>query len=166
MRTAVPSSILRHSVARQALHQQRAAASKRLMSSSAESSQKKAQDALSAAQKNAEKVWESTKKFLEPAGEKVGKLLGSYRQPLVYNFQVTKEIFKQIYHKENLQPPTLADVKYAYSYLWSQLTPALPGQLARSGEAGRVAIYGLQAYGIFKIGEIVGRRSVVGYSIE
>ncbi|PPQ96549.1 hypothetical protein CVT26_006335 [Gymnopilus dilepis] len=162
MRPAVPSSVLRHSFTRQV----RSAPPRRLMSSTAENSQKKAQDALAAAQKNAEKAWEGTKKFLGPLGERAGNLLGSYKQPLLYNLNVTKEVFKQIYQKEGLHPPTLADIKQAYTYLWSQLTPALPGQLIRNGELGRVAVYGLQAYGIFKIGEIAGRRSLVGYKLD
>ncbi|KAF8956174.1 mitochondrial ATP synthase g subunit-domain-containing protein [Flammula alnicola] len=153
-----------HSLARQVLRQQ---SSKRFASSTTESTQKKAQDALSAAQKNAGKFLESAKKFLEPVGDKAGQLLGSYKQPLYYNFAVTKEIFKQIYVKEGLQPPTLADFRYAYSSLWSQVSkPALVGNLVKSGDLGRVGIYGLQAYGIFKIGEIIGRRSVVGYNVD
>jgi len=73
---AMQASILRHSFARQAFTQQRAVASKRLMSSSTEATQKKAQDALAAAQKNAGKFLDSAKKFLEPLGDKVGQLLG------------------------------------------------------------------------------------------
>jgi len=65
---------------------------------------------------------------------------------------VTKEVFKQIYVKEGLQPPTLDAVKSAYSSLWSQVTsPALVGNLVKSGDLGRVGFYGLQAYGIFKV---------------
>ncbi|KDR72148.1 hypothetical protein GALMADRAFT_74382 [Galerina marginata CBS 339.88] len=167
MSTAAPASLLRHSLARRALHSRRSAASKRFASSTTEASQKKAQDALATAQKNASKFYESAKRFLEPAGEKVGNLLGSYKQPLLYNLSVTREVLKQIYVKEGLQPPNFATVKAAYSNLWSQVAnPALVGNLVKSGEIGRVGIYGLQAYGIFKIGEIVGRRSVIGYNIE
>ncbi|KAF9542743.1 hypothetical protein CPC08DRAFT_716896 [Agrocybe pediades] len=138
------ASILRHSFTRQAFGQQRSLASKRLMSSSTEATQKKAQDALAAAQKNAGKFLDGAKKFLEPLGD--------------------KEVFKQIYVKEGLQPPTLDAFKSAYSPLWSQISNSgLVGNLAKSGEFGRVGVYGLQAYGIFKIGEIIGRRHFVGY---
>jgi F-type H+-transporting ATPase subunit g len=41
-----------------------------------EATQKKAQDALTSAQKNAGNFWEMAKKFVTPAGEKAGHLLG------------------------------------------------------------------------------------------
>ncbi|PPQ69278.1 hypothetical protein CVT25_005935 [Psilocybe cyanescens] len=168
MRPAVPASLFRHSLARQALGQQRSAASKRFASSASESqAQKKAQETFASVQKNAGKFFESAQKFLGPAGDKLGNLLGSYRQPLLYNLAVTKEVLKQIYVKEGLQPPNIAAVKSAYASLWSQVSnPALAGNLLKSGELGRVGVYGLQAYGIYKIGEIIGRRSLVGYKLD
>ncbi|KAF5332343.1 hypothetical protein D9758_017447 [Tetrapyrgos nigripes] len=36
----------------------------------------------------------------------------------------------------------------------------------RSGEIARIGVYALEAYGIFKIGEIIGRRSLVGYNVN
>lgn len=75
MRSALPSSLLRHSLTRQAFNKQRASTSKRFASST-ESGQQKAQDALGVAQKTAEKLWESAQKFLGPLGEKAGNLLG------------------------------------------------------------------------------------------
>lgn len=38
--------------------------------------------------------------------------------------------------------------------------------LLQNGEWKRYGIYALEAYGIFKIGEMIGRRHVVGYSLE
>ncbi|CAA7265698.1 unnamed protein product [Cyclocybe aegerita] len=161
----LPASTLRHSLTRQTLRQ-RTLASRRFASTES-TTQQKAQDVLAAAQKNASKAFESAKKLLEPLGEKAGQLLGSYKQPLLYNLSVAKEIFKQIYVREGLQPPSLATVKEAYSSIWAQVSnPAFAGNLIKSGDLGRVGIYGLQAYGIFKIGEIVGRRSLVGYKIH
>ena len=149
----------RRSVQRQALRQQR-----RWNSSEA---QKKAQDSLATAQATAEQVWAKVKTALGPVGNTAGRLLGSYKEPLVYNFSVVREIAKQIYVAERLAPPNLAAVKAAYCSLWSQI--AAPGALrtlAQSGQVAQVGIYGLQAYGIFKIGEIVGRRSLVGYNVQ
>ncbi|KAF9549594.1 hypothetical protein CPC08DRAFT_715415 [Agrocybe pediades] len=54
--------------------------------------------------------------------------------------------------RKGLRPPTLDAVKSAYSSL--------------CGEFGRVGVYGLQAYGTFKIGEIIGRWHVVGYKLD
>ncbi|KAF9551890.1 hypothetical protein CPC08DRAFT_714983 [Agrocybe pediades] len=139
------ASIFRHSFTRHALGQQCSLASKRLISSSTEATQKKAQDALAAAQKNAGKFLDGAKKFLEPLGDKVGQLLDI----------------------KGLQPPTLDAFKSAHGSLWSQISnPGLVANFVKSGKLGRVGVYGLQAYGIFKIGEIIGRRHVVGYKLN
>jgi hypothetical protein len=74
MRSALPSSLFRHSLARQAFKQQQSAASKRFTSS--ESSPQKQQDALAAVQKTVGRVWEGAQRFLGPIGEKAGNLLG------------------------------------------------------------------------------------------
>ncbi|KAF8149152.1 mitochondrial ATP synthase g subunit-domain-containing protein [Crassisporium funariophilum] len=165
----VPASLLRHSLARAALRQQQrfATSHPRFASSTSEATQKKAQDALATAQKTAGQFLEGAKKFLEPVGHRVGQLLGSYKQPLLYNLAVTKEVIKLVYVREGLAPPNLATFRSVYSSLWSQVTsPGLMRNLVQSGDVGRVGIYGLQAYGIFKIGEIVGRRSMIGYSLD
>ncbi|KII84325.1 hypothetical protein PLICRDRAFT_167855 [Plicaturopsis crispa FD-325 SS-3] len=135
---------------------------------SAEAAQKKAQEALGSAQKQAERLWESTKKFLGPVGEKAGNLLGGYREPLVYNLKVARELAKQVYLAERLQPPAdLPTIKSAYSTLWSRAkNPSYWREIARNGEWAKVAIYGVEAYGIFKIGEIIGRRHLVGYELH
>ncbi|KAF5342392.1 hypothetical protein D9611_001125 [Ephemerocybe angulata] len=164
MRSALPSTLLRQSVRRPALRTQRRFASS---SPTQEAAQKKAQDALANAQVGAEKLLASVKKILGPVGEKAGQLLGSYKEPLVYNAAVAREVVKQIYHAERLSPPSLATVREAYAELWSQVSnPAALRQLVQSGQLAQVGIYGLQAYGIFKIGEIIGRRSLVGYKIQ
>jgi hypothetical protein len=76
----------------------------------------------------------------------------AYREPVIYNLAVTRELFKQIYIKEGLHPPSIAAFREAYSSIWSQVTnPGFVGGLLRSGEIGRVGIHGLQAYGIFKV---------------
>ena len=132
------------------------------------------------------KFFEATKKFLGTVGGKAGQLLGcmfilsscakclhltcssrvsAYKQPLLYNLSVTKELFKQIYVKEGLQPPSLEAYRSAYASLWTQVTnPGLVRNVVRSGDLGRVGIYGLQAYGIFKVRFvvlIVSRNSVL-----
>ncbi|KAI0312237.1 mitochondrial ATP synthase g subunit-domain-containing protein [Amylostereum chailletii] len=133
----------------------------------AEAAQKKAQEAFGAAQKGAAKAWESTVKFFGPLGERVGSMLGSYRAPLTYNLAVTREVLKHIYLAERLQPPSLAQVQSVYATLWQRATsPAYLRDLARTGEWARVGVYGLEAYGIYKIGEIIGRRSLVGYNVQ
>ena len=76
----------------------------------------------------------------------------AYRQPLLYSLAVTREVIKQIYIREGLQPPSLSTIRAAYASLWSQITsPGLVRNLVRNAEVGRVGVYGLQAYGIFKV---------------
>ncbi|KZS92568.1 hypothetical protein SISNIDRAFT_412381 [Sistotremastrum niveocremeum HHB9708] len=137
-------------------------------SSTSEKASEQAQKAYSSAQKNAEKVLEGTKKFAGSLGDRVGSLFGSYRQPLLYNLSVARELLKQVYLAERLQPPTsLSTIQSAYSTLWSRARSLGYWQeIARSGEWARVAVYGVEAYGIFKIGEILGRRSLVGYKLD
>ncbi|ETW82530.1 mitochondrial F1F0-ATP synthase, subunit G/ATP20 [Heterobasidion irregulare TC 32-1] len=142
---------------------------KRLASSnSTEAAQKKAQEALTSAQKVAEKAWAATRSFLGPVGERFSGLLGAYRQPLTYNLSVTREVLKQIYVAERLQPPTsVSQVTSAYLTLWRRAaSPSYWREVARSGEWARIGVYAAEAYGIYKIGEIIGRRSLVGYKVQ
>ncbi|KAH8094484.1 mitochondrial ATP synthase g subunit-domain-containing protein [Cristinia sonorae] len=161
-----PSIRLAQAVRPRRLPQQ---AQRRFASNTPESgAQKKAEDALATAQKYAGEAVAVGKKFLGPVGEKLGNALGSYRQPLVYNFSVAREFLKQVYVAERLQPPTsLNTVTNAYSTIWARArNPQYWREIARSGEWAKVGIYAVEAYGIFKIGEIVGRRSLVGYKLD
>ncbi|KAJ7595349.1 mitochondrial ATP synthase g subunit-domain-containing protein [Mycena floridula] len=135
---------------------------------SVEAAQKKAQDALASASKNAEKLLESSKKYIGPAGDAAGKMLGSYKQPIIYNLSVARELVKQVYHAEALQPPNSVEaIKEAYKVLWSRASnPAYWRGVVNNGEVLKLGIYALEAYGIFKIGEMLGRRSIVGYNIH
>lgn len=77
----------------------------------------------------------------------------AYKEPILYNAAVARELAKQIYVAENLRPPTsLATIQDAYSTLWSRASNLQywRGILA-NGEFVRVGIYGLEAYGIFKV---------------
>jgi F-type H+-transporting ATPase subunit g len=174
------SASIRQSLARLALRRQPIHTSRRFSSSDAQ--QEKAQDTLATAQKVSGKVFENVKKFLGPVGEFTGRLFGcmfifpvvfilyidvllthffpffpgrgtvAYKQPLLYNLAVTREIIKQIYIRECLQPPSLSTIRSVYSSLWSQInTPGLMRTLFKNGEVGRLGVYGLQAYGIFKV---------------
>ncbi|KAH7929234.1 hypothetical protein BV22DRAFT_1116971 [Leucogyrophana mollusca] len=142
--------------------------SSRFASTTSENAQKKAQDALGSAQKTAEKLWESAKKVMGPLGERAGAMLGAYRQPLAYDLNVARELLKHIYVAERLQPPTsLSTITSAYSTLWGRASnPTYWREIVRTGEWAKVGIYAVEAYGIFKIGEILGRRSLVGYNLR
>lgn len=80
----------------------------------------------------------------------------------MYNFQVARELLKQIYLKENLQPPSVATVQNAYSTLWSRASnPAYWREVFRTGEYAKIGVYALEAYGIFKVSACV-RPSCLG----
>ena len=78
----------------------------------------------------------------------------AYRQPLIYNAEVARELLKQIYIAERLQPPTsFATITDAYSVLWSRAkNPQYWRDLLTTGEWARVAVYAVEAYTIFKVG--------------
>ncbi|CAL1715929.1 unnamed protein product [Somion occarium] len=149
-------------------HRQTRFASSTPGGSTTETAQKKAEDALATAQKYAGQAVEVGKKFLGPVGERIGNMLGAYRQPLLYNFSVAREFLKQVYIAERLQPPTsMSTITNAYTALWSRArNPAYWREIVRTGEWRKVGIYAVEAYGIFKVGEIIGRRSFVGYKVE
>ncbi|TDL25561.1 hypothetical protein BD410DRAFT_717704 [Rickenella mellea] len=133
-----------------------------------EAAQKKAQDALASAQVTAQKALDGAKKIGGSLGERIGSMLGSYRQPLTYNLSVGRELLKQVYIAERLQPPTsLSQFTNAYSTIWSRASnPSYWREVVKNGQWAKIGIYGLEAYGIFKIGEIIGRRHLVGYSLN
>lgn len=91
-----------------------------------------------------------------------------YREPVTYNFAVLKELLKQVYIKESLAPPkSLSEITQAYRVLWEQASSVQWWRNAlESGEWQKVGIYALEAYGIFHIGEMIGRRSIVGYNLK
>ena len=94
--------------------------------------------------------------------------LPAYRGPVIYNSQVFLHVLKQVYKTEKLAPPSsLAELQSAYQTLF-QRAKSLPywQNLWTTGQWKVVAIGGLEVYGIFKIGEILGRRSLVGYKLD
>ncbi|KAI0034304.1 mitochondrial ATP synthase g subunit-domain-containing protein [Vararia minispora EC-137] len=149
------------------LRQRSQLAQRRFASSNTEQAQKRVQETLASAQKQALRAWDTAKKYAGPLSERIGAQFGAVRESVTYNFAVAKEVLKHIYVAERLQPPSVAEIKSAYSTLAQRLSsPAVLRDLFRTGEYVRVMIYGVEAYGIFKIGEIIGRRSLVGYNIQ
>jgi len=86
----------------------------------------------------------------------------------MYNLAVAREVLKQVYIRESLAPPTsVSAFTSTYSMLWANArNPAYWREIARTGEWARVGIYGLEAYFVFHIGEMIGRRSLVGYNLD
>lgn len=91
-----------------------------------------------------------------------------YKEPVLYNLAVTRELFKQVYIRESLTPPTsLSTYTATYRAFFERAaSPRYWRSVLESGEWVKIGIYGLEAYFIFHIGEIVGRRGLFGYKIE
>ncbi|GAA5967093.1 hypothetical protein JCM11641_000439 [Rhodosporidiobolus odoratus] len=145
-------SQLRSSLARQSRLQVRQV--------STEAAQKKATDAAANAQQKAQQLYGS-------ASNAVGNALGGYKEPVLYNAAVAKELAKQVYVAEKLAPPSFAQVSYTFRQ-FAQQAPHLSfwQKLYESGEYKRWLVYAVEAYGIFTIGEMIGRRHVVGYKLD
>jgi len=84
----------------------------------------------------------------------------AYREPVVYNLAVLRELGKQVYISEKLAPPTNPQViRQAYEEFYHKASdPSWWRSILESGEWKRYAIYAVEAYGIFTIGEMIGRR--------
>lgn len=87
-------------------------------------------------------------------------IVAAYREPIVYNLSVIREIGKQVYIQEKLAPPTQPQViRSAYEDFYRKASDASWWRsILESGEWKRVALYAIEAYGIFTIGEMIGRR--------
>jgi F-type H+-transporting ATPase subunit g len=75
---------------------------------------------------------------------------------VTYNLAVARAFLRQVYVAEGLAPPTSADAfTSVYRTLFERAkNPAYWREIAQSGEWAKVALYGVEAYGIFHIGEI------------
>ncbi|KAK4053551.1 hypothetical protein OIV83_001719 [Microbotryomycetes sp. JL201] len=133
----------------------------------AEASKEGAQAAADKAKQLAGSYADKAQQLAGSAGQFVSNSLGSYKEPIFYNAAVAKELVKQVYVAEKLAPPSLAQVSYTYqSFFNDAKSPSFWQQLYKSGEWKRWAVYAVEAYGIFKIGEMIGRRHVVGYKLD
>ncbi|CCF57302.1 hypothetical protein KAFR_0C03100 [Kazachstania africana CBS 2517] len=89
----------------------------------------------------------------------------------LYYGKVTGELSKQIYHKEGLQPPSLEEFKGFYSKLYENSFQYLrqPNTYINSlqkiskNDAWKYGAYAVQLIGFYSVGEMIGRRKLVGY---
>jgi len=142
--------------------------SQKAASEAANKASETAARATKAAQDAASKASALASRYAGGVGEKVSNYFHAYRGPVVYNTQVFLQVLKQVYKAEKLAPPTsLAEIQSAYRTLFNRAKDTKYWQdLYVTGQWKKVAIGGLEVYGIFKIGEIIGRRSLVGYKLD
>lgn len=80
---------------------------------------------------------------------------------LGYWARVGKELAKEVYVRENLQFPKLKDWPLAQKELWSL-------ERIRSMKLDEAARFGLilaELAGFFAIGEVIGKRNLIGYKV-
>lgn len=101
-------------------------------------------------------------------GQVAQRALGKYAEPLVYNAKVVGSLAKQVYIMEKLAPPTsFSVVADAYRKIFASVTsPTWWTHTVPAGDWKKLALYGTEALGFFSIGEIIGKRRIVGYSID
>ncbi|KAF7327963.1 hypothetical protein MKEN_00376500 [Mycena kentingensis (nom. inval.)] len=135
--------------------------------------------------KNAGQLWSSAKTTLGPVAEKAEAMVGSTLQRLgptgkkaadaiaparksfLYNFAVFRELVKLVYRAELQFPKDAATWRTTYETLYRRaIDLSYWRTIVQNGQIARVGIYAVEAYGIFKIGEILGRRKLVGYPLH
>ncbi|WVR05648.1 hypothetical protein IAU60_002670 [Kwoniella sp. DSM 27419] len=126
------------------------------------------QKAVEGAQKAYAQGAATVKKVAGPLGERVGSALGGYREPLVYNAKVASSLARQVWQAEKLAPPLDAHTwARAYAQIWGKATNGgYWRDLLKTGAWAGLGVAALEAYGIFSIGEIIGRRNLVGYKLK
>lgn len=89
----------------------------------------------------------------------------------IYWTKVTGELAKQIYLKEKLSPPSIAEFQSVYQTLYKKALEystkpkevlSIAKNLTKNDFLNYGAI-GVQIVGLFSLGEIIGRRQLVGY---
>ncbi|EMR10574.1 hypothetical protein PNEG_01279 [Pneumocystis murina B123] len=120
-----------------------------------ETGQKIFKTLITKTKKSCEKIKTASNVFYQP---------NNYRVLFEYNAQVARELIKQVWIQERLKPPSVAEIKYTYRKIPQYTNISYFYSLSQK-EWIRLGIFSLQVYGFFKIGEIIGRRHIVGYKI-
>lgn len=95
----------------------------------------------------------------------------SFATRTIYYGKVGAELSKQVYLKEGLQPPSIADFKKVYSQLYKKslhyaVKPKEVVEIVKTlskNDALRYGAFAVQIVGFYSIGEVIGRRHLVGY---
>jgi F-type H+-transporting ATPase subunit g len=144
-------------------------------SETAGQAKQKAAEAAGAVQDKASQAAAKAGAVLSSAGARVSGatrgLLG-FQEPVVYYAKVVGQLAKQVYLKEGMAPPSVAQFEQvAKSIVQNGTSPKglsqLVGQLRglKTGELIKLGADGLVIYGFFCVGEMVGRRNLVGYDV-
>ncbi|KAG9066305.1 hypothetical protein KI688_001528 [Linnemannia hyalina] len=97
------------------------------------------------------------------------KILSTLRGPVLYNAKVAGQVAKQVYIREGMAPPSVAQIETArdaaLKFIWDARQAKTWRNISKTQflNAGLVAA---EAYAFFMVGEIIGRRSLVGYNVK
>ncbi|ORX82902.1 hypothetical protein K493DRAFT_292186 [Basidiobolus meristosporus CBS 931.73] len=119
-----------------------------------------ATEKLGVAAKAAQEVAAKGFKSLQSTSSRFINMTG----PVGYNLQVAKEIAKQVYVKEGLAPPTSAQLHQAKEQFQRSLDWTIIREMSLK-EVAQKAVVGVEIAGFFFIGEVIGRRSLIGYDV-
>ncbi|KAI7905693.1 mitochondrial ATP synthase g subunit-domain-containing protein [Cokeromyces recurvatus] len=103
-------------------------------------------------------------KYISCAQNYLNKLI-ALQKPIVYNTKVAVEVAKQVYKKEGMAFPTGAQFSEAQQTLQNNLKISNLKNLT-SADVVKGGVVLAEIYTFFLIGEIVGRRNLVGYNVK
>jgi F-type H+-transporting ATPase subunit g len=161
-------------------------------SSAAANAQEYASKALEQSQKLAQAIGNTSGKILQSAGPRVNGIVDrvvGLQKPIVYWSKVSGEVAKQgihlwyvdwwlVYLKEKMSPPSGAQFQETFEALKQQV--AKPDKVINKAmeytdvnkvrqigwqPIARIGLRGVELFGFFCIGEMVGRRSIKGYQV-
>ncbi|ORX96569.1 hypothetical protein K493DRAFT_281832 [Basidiobolus meristosporus CBS 931.73] len=119
-----------------------------------------ATEKLGAAAKTAQAAASKSLKNLQGASSSLLNKTGA----LGYNLQVAKEVLKQVYIKEGLAPPNVAQFNQAKEQFQRSLDWTIIRELTLK-QVAQKAVVGVEIAGFFFIGEVIGRRNLIGYDV-
>ncbi|KAL0145364.1 ATP synthase subunit G ATP20 [Mucor lusitanicus] len=103
-------------------------------------------------------------KFIGCAQAYLNKFV-ALQKPIIYNTKVAVEVAKQVYTKEGMAFPTGAQFSEAQQTLQNTLKIKNLKNLTFS-EVAKGGVVLAEIYTFFLIGEIVGRRNLIGYNVK
>lgn len=100
------------------------------------------------------------------------KTVTNIAHQVIYYGKVGAELSKHVYIKEGLQPPNWSDFRLVYTKLYKQALSlsTRPNDFCtvlknlQKNDVIKYGSYGIQFLGLYSLGEIIGRRKVVGYN--
>jgi F-type H+-transporting ATPase subunit g len=160
----------------------------------AANAQEYANKALEQSQKFAKAIGDTSGRLLQNAGPRVNGIVDrviALQKPIVYWARVSGEVAKQgtvafsfwecwrlVYLKEKMSPPSGAQFQETFqavrqrvshpNRLFNQATEyANLGKLQELGwqPIARAGLKGIELFGFFCVGEMIGRRSIKGYKV-